>query len=44
MRHSVAIGEREALEANVIDIVAPDLRSLLTQAIGRKVQVGGPRR
>ena len=41
VRHSVAIGEREALAKNVIDIVAPDLRSLLTQASGRKVQVGG---
>jgi len=41
VRHSVAIGEREALAKNVIDIVAPDLRSLLTQATGRKVQVEG---
>lgn len=41
VRHSVAIGEREALAKNVIDIVAPDLRSLLTQASGRKVQVEG---
>ena len=44
VRHSIAIGEREALAKNVIDIVAPDLRSLLTQATGRKVQVGGPNR
>lgn len=41
VRHSVAIGEREALAKNVIDIVAPDLRNLLAQASGRKVQVGG---
>ncbi len=41
VRHSVAIGEREALAKNVVDIVAPDLRSLLTQATGRKVQVEG---
>ena len=41
VRHSVAIGEREALARNVVDIVAPDLRSLLTQASGRKVQVAG---
>jgi len=41
VRHSVAIGEREALAKNVIDIVAPDLRSLLTQASGRKVEVAG---
>ena len=41
VRHSVAIGEREALAKNVVDIVAPDLRSLLTQATGRKVQVAG---
>ena len=41
VRHSIAIGEREALAKNVIDIVAPDLRNLLTQASGRKVQVVG---
>jgi membrane-bound serine protease (ClpP class) len=41
VRHSVAIGEREALAKNVVDIVAPDIRSLLTQASGRKVQVNG---
>ena len=41
VRHSIAIGEREALAKNVIDIVAPDLRNLLTQASGRKVQVNG---
>jgi len=41
VRHSIAIGEREALAKNVIDIVAPDLRNLLAQASGRKVQVNG---
>ena len=41
VRHSVAIGEREALQKHVIDIVAPDLRSLLTQASGRKVEIEG---
>jgi membrane-bound serine protease (ClpP class) len=41
VRHSIAIGEREALAKNVIDIVAPDLRNLLVQASGRKVQVAG---
>jgi membrane-bound serine protease (ClpP class) len=41
VRHSIAIGEREALAKNVVDIVAPDIRSLLTQATGHKVQVEG---
>ncbi len=41
VRHSAAIGEREALEKHVIDIVAPNLRSLLAQASGRTVQVAG---
>jgi membrane-bound serine protease (ClpP class) len=41
VRHSVAIGEREALQKHVIDIVAQDLPSLLSQASGRKVTVGG---
>ncbi|HVA40507.1 MAG TPA: nodulation protein NfeD [Candidatus Binataceae bacterium] len=41
VRESVAIGEAEALKRNVIDIVAPDLRSLLVQASGREVKVGG---
>jgi membrane-bound serine protease (ClpP class) len=44
VRHSLAIGEREALAKNVVDIVAPDLRSLLTQASGRKVEVAGQSR
>ncbi len=41
VRRSVAIGEREALQKQVIDIVAPDLTSLLAQASGRKVSVQG---
>jgi len=41
VRHSIAIGEREALAKNVIDIVAPNLRNLLVQATGRKVQIAG---
>ena len=40
VRHSVAIGEREALQKHVVDIVAQDLPSLLVQASGRKVTVG----
>jgi membrane-bound serine protease (ClpP class) len=43
VRHSAAIGEREALQKHVIDIIAPDLRSLLTQASGRKLTLGGGR-
>jgi membrane-bound serine protease (ClpP class) len=41
VRHSVAIGEREALQKHVIDLVAPDLPSLLVQASGRQVTVDG---
>jgi membrane-bound serine protease (ClpP class) len=41
VRHSAAIGERDALAKHVIDIVAPDLRGVLTQASGRTVQVNG---
>jgi len=41
VRKSVAIGEREALDKHVIDIVAPDLASLLKQASGRQVKVNG---
>jgi membrane-bound serine protease (ClpP class) len=41
VRHSAAIGDREALQKHVIDIVANDLRSLLVQASGRKVTVAG---
>ncbi len=41
VRHSIAIGEREALAKHVIDIVAPDLRNLLSQATGHQVDVNG---
>ncbi len=39
VRRSVAIGEHEALKKHVIDIVAPNLRSLLDQASGRVVKL-----
>ncbi len=41
VRKSSAISEAEALKLHVIDIVAPDLRSLLVQAAGREVKVSG---
>jgi membrane-bound serine protease (ClpP class) len=41
VRESAAISEEEALKRHVIDVVAPDLRSLLVQASGREVKVGG---
>jgi membrane-bound serine protease (ClpP class) len=41
VRHSVAIGENEALKRHVIDIVAPGLDALLAQASGSTVVVGG---
>jgi membrane-bound serine protease (ClpP class) len=41
VRHSASIGESEALSKHVIDLVAPDLRSLLKQAAGRTVKVNG---
>ena len=43
VRESAAISEAEALKRHVIDIVAPDLRSLLVQASGREVKVNGGR-
>jgi membrane-bound serine protease (ClpP class) len=43
VRESSAISEAEALKRRVIDIVAPDLRSLLMQASGREVKVDGGR-
>jgi len=43
VRHSAAISEAEALKRGVIDIVAPDLPSLLVQASGREVRLGGGR-
>lgn len=43
VRHSAVLGEREALEHKVIDIIAVNVRDLLTQASGRVVSVGGHR-
>lgn len=40
VRRSVSITEKEALEKNVIDIVARDIDDLLRQADGRKVDIG----
>jgi len=37
VRESVSATEREALELNVIDMVAPDLNALITQLDGRQV-------
>ncbi len=41
VRQSAAVGENEALAKRVIDIVAPNLTSLLAQASGRTVKVRG---
>jgi membrane-bound serine protease (ClpP class) len=43
VRKSSAIGESEALKLHVIDIVASDLRDLLTQASGRQVKIADRR-
>lgn len=43
VRESVAVTEVDALELEVIDLVAPDLSDLLRQATGREVDVGGER-
>ena len=43
VRKSVSISAGEALKQHVIDIVAPDLESLLRQASGRTVTVAGGR-
>lgn len=40
VRESVAVTEKEAVAQKVVDLVAPDLRSLLAQAAGREVLVG----
>ena len=40
VRDSVSITEVEALEKNVIDLIATDVHDLLTQASGREVEVG----
>ncbi|MGD0074283.1 MAG: nodulation protein NfeD [Candidatus Binataceae bacterium] len=41
VRESVAIGERQALDQHVIDIVARDVSDLLAQSNGREVKIGG---
>lgn len=41
VRRSVSITEKDALEKNVIDIVAKDINDLLRQAEGKKVDVDG---
>ena len=43
VRKSASISSDEALKQHVIDIVAPDLQSLLRQASGRTVTVAGGR-
>ena len=43
VRESASIGASEALRQHVIDIVAPDLASVLAQASGRTVTVSGGR-
>ncbi len=39
VRESVSATEQEALELNVIDMVAPDLKALITQLNGRQVSM-----
>ena len=41
VRHSVAIGAKEALQKKVIDLIADDLNDLLKKIDGRKVRVEG---
>jgi membrane-bound serine protease (ClpP class) len=41
VRRSISITDKEALEKNVIDIIAYDLRDLLKQAEGREVDING---
>ena len=43
VRKSVSIGATEALKLHVIDLIAPDLPSLLRQTSGRTVTVAGRR-
>ena len=40
VRESVSITEVEALEKNVVDLVATDVHDLLSQASGREVEIG----
>ena len=44
VRESVSVTEKEALEKKVIDLVAPDLTTLLTRLDGREVQIGDEKR
>jgi membrane-bound serine protease (ClpP class) len=41
VRQSVSATETEALKMNVVDMIAPDLNSLISQIDGRSVIVGG---
>ncbi len=41
VRESVSITEQEAVELNVVDLIAPDLDDLLRQINGREVEVQG---
>jgi membrane-bound serine protease (ClpP class) len=40
VRKSVSITAQEAVNLKVVDLIAPDLRSLLAQAAGREVRIG----
>jgi membrane-bound serine protease (ClpP class) len=40
VRKSVSITAQEAVNFKVVDLIAPDLRSLLAQAAGREVRIG----
>jgi membrane-bound serine protease (ClpP class) len=44
VRESVSITEKDALEKKVIDLVAPDLTTLLARVEGREVQIGDEKR
>ena len=41
VRESVNVGSTDALEMNIVDIVAPDAEDVLAQADGRTVEVNG---
>ena len=43
VRESASLTEKQALERNVVDLVAPDLDELLAQADGREVRKGDAR-
>jgi len=40
VRAAIAVGEEEAVELNVVDLVAPSRRALLEAIEGRKIEVG----